>query len=247
MRDAERARVIVVFDSGNAAYITRYLARKFFDKRIILYYWNPVFRSINPCKIDSNNVEIWSFDKSDCEKYNLKYNKQFYFYENAKHVHENNKIIYDAIFVGVDKNRSEVLKHLNNIANHQKLNIKIHLVKSNLKKDQSKCERYEKEVTYSEVLNMYSKSKSIIDVVDVNQVGMTLRPLEALFLKKKLITTMKDIKKYSLYNKDNIFILGEDRDEMLCSFLNSKYNDENYLALIEEYSEKGWLSNFLKG
>lgn len=244
IQDAAIARVIVVFDGGNAAYITRYLARKFPQKRIILYYWNPVSRSINPSKIDINNVEIWSFDRNDCDTYNFRYNPQFFFPENAV-LATSPQLEYDGVFVGVDKQRSTILQEIKAFAEKQGLNFYFYLVKSNLKSDLSEVnQKYNERITYEELIHLVNKSKAIIDVCSSDQTGMTLRPLEALFLKKKLITNMKKMVEYSLYNRKNVFIIGQDDYCDLYDFVNSPYDESDHEKLLAEYGVENWLNRF---
>lgn len=50
-------------------------------------------------------------------------------------------------------------------------------------------------ISYQENLDNIRKSKCIVDVVQKGQIGLTLRPLESLFFKKKLLTNNKCIKK----------------------------------------------------
>ena len=70
---------------------------------------------------------------------------------------------------------------------------------------------------------MLSQSNCILDYNQEGQVGLTLRPMEALFLEKKLITNNKDIKNYDFYNPSNIFILGENNIEDIKEFINKPY------------------------
>lgn len=244
---ADKAKVIIVFDSGNAFFILRYLKSKYPSKRIILYYWNPVVRSVHPSNIKKLGVEIWSFDKRDCETYNLNYNQQFYFKENIIRMNTIGHIDkYDAVFIGVDKKRTELLTELKKVADGNNLNFYYYLIKSNLKQDQTNSKvEYQNEISYVDLLNINKQSKAIIDIVASDQVGMTLRPLEALFLKKKLITNMVNIKNYSLYNYNNVFIIGEDSYNKLPTFLKTDYDDTGYEKLVNEYCYDSWVRNFI--
>ena len=76
------------------------------------------------------------------------------------------------------------------------------------------------------------------------QDGITLRPLEAFFLKKKLITNMKNIVKYDFYNSNNIFILGVDDFNKISEFINSPFDDKDYNRIVEKYCFRGWLKRF---
>ena len=77
------------------------------------------------------------------------------------------------------------------------------------------------------------------------QRGLTLRPLEALFMKKKLLTNNKHIREYPFYSPDNIFIFGENNKTDIVHFLQLEY-DESVDALINEYNFNHWISEFQK-
>lgn len=65
------------------------------------------------------------------------------------------------------------------------------------------------ELSYDKVIEKDRRSKAILDVVQDNQRGLTWRTVEALLLRKKLITTFKDVKQYNFYCKENVFIWGK--------------------------------------
>ena len=70
-------RKIIVFDSGASPEYLNWLCSRYPDRRIILFFWNPVtryrFASLNP------KVETWTYSEKDGRQYNLKLNTQFYF------------------------------------------------------------------------------------------------------------------------------------------------------------------------
>ena len=88
-------------------------------------------------------------------------------------------------------------------------------------------------------------SKSILDIVNPNQSGLTLRVMESLFFKKKLITNNLFISEYDFYNSQNIFILGKDREEDLHDFINSNYIDVDD-SIVTSYDYHNWVKRFTK-
>ena len=62
-------------------------------------------------------------------------------------------------------------------------------------------------------------------------------------MQKKLITNYSEIKEYDFYDKENIFILGEDDPEEFVGFINTnfkKIDDE----ILKKYDFKNWLEKF---
>lgn len=100
--------------------------------------------------------------------------------------------------------------------------------------------RKEKGISYRENLKKEMQCQCLVDIT-VDQTGLSLRPLTALFLGKKLITNNKSIKQYLFYHPDNVFILGEDEMGDLLSFIHAPLHlvsdeikcsfDINYWAL----------------
>ena len=98
-------------------------------------------------------------------------------------------------------------------------------------------------VSYDEYLKMIAESKCILDYNQEGQVGLSLRPMEALFLERKLITNNTDIKNYDFYNHDNVFILGEDNINEIKEFINKPYRKVNQ-DIINYYDFEQWLKRF---
>ena len=242
---ASECDTIILFDTGNAVTILKYLKEYYSGKRIIFWYWNRVSRSIPVDEIKKTGVEIWSYDPGDCEKYDLKYNVQFVFPQNYG-INVSTSKEYDAFFIGLDKNRGAILKAMAKHLKEAGCSFYYYLVKSKTKADSNVKQEYpyQPPVTYQKLIDMSIKSKALIDIIDEEQLGLTLRPIEGIYLKKKLITTMKHITDYDLYTPDNIFIWGVDDISKLKAFLESPYNNKGSVELKQKYSFDAWLHNF---
>lgn len=87
-------------------------------------------------------------------------------------------------------------------------------------------------------------SRCILDSPQDGQLGLTIRVLEALGAKKKLITTNEDIKNYDFYRPENVYVYNGrfDYDDI---FFNSSYQeiDED---IYQKYSLRSWLATLLK-
>lgn len=236
---------IILFDTGNLNYIYKILKKKFPEKRIIIWYWNNTRQSLNPAKLISYSAEIWSFDFNDIEKYQFKCNTTFYFEEKMIKRSDSN-INQDLFYVGVDKDRAEILSSLMKEFDKQNLTYNINLVQYRDKLTNDYGIKYKTKLSYDEVIKNINSSKAIIDIVSYGQGGLTLRPIEALYYKKKLITNYKEITKYNFYNKNNIFIVGVDDLSNLKKFVNSNYDDTNWNELVKYYEFNSWLDRFEK-
>ena len=197
--------------------------------RIIYWYWNPVNEKSLPQLTHDKNIECWSFDVEDCKKYSMKYNVQYYYSVDHYGAHKNE---YDIYFIGHDKGRCEILNALKQ--NIEKLGIKIRLdiVRNN-----------EKNIPYKEVQRRISKANAILEINQAGQIGITLRAMEALFFRKKLVTNNEHIVQEDFYNPNNIFIIGKDDMSHLEDFLSQPY-DTVADSFRNKHTIDAWFSNF---
>ena len=113
---------------------------------------------------------------------------------------------------------------------------------------------YKKNISYKENLKNVIQSDIVLDIPISGQKGLTLRVLEALYYKKKLISFNDYLKNELFYNDNNILILNEgDLDSNIVidkieEFLNKPYQDlkENELAR-KYFSFEEWILRFCNG
>ena len=92
------------------------------------------------------------------------------------------------------------------------------------------------------LLQLYAGSRIIIDVQHPKQTGLTMRCIETLGAKRKLITTNYYITEYDFYNPDNILVVDRNLPYVPEKFLNEPYRDTPK-EIYESYSIKNWLSS----
>ena len=189
----------------------------------------------NYTKIDNNYLEdkniheFWTFDSNDAKRYMINYNSQFYT-KNIKLDKDN--LEYDVLFLGRAKNRKDMILNLGEKLKEKGINSKNIIIEN------------EKDfVPYEDYLKLLAKTKTILDIVDGNQSGLTLRCMEALFFNKKLITNNLDIENYDFYNPKNVFILGKDDMNNIKQFIGSPYElvDEK---IVNYYDFDEWIKRF---
>lgn len=239
---------IIVHASTLSPAVVDYIRKKNKNVRIIVWYWNPVEKCVKPCQFAKYNVELWSFDEKDCNNYKLNHNTQYYFNDISLSVSENE---FDIFFVGGDKGRMQELMEFQNKITQLGLLSYFHVTSDSrfevfsIGKRNKFAKYYKERIAYHEVVEYIGKSKAILDYVSDGQTGLTLRPLEALFFRKKMITNDKSISDRDFYNENNIFIIGKDELSELPFFLSSPYVEvgEN---IRDRYDFNQWLNRFLK-
>lgn len=228
----KECRLVIMFDSHIRDYnkIVHFV-RNNTKAKIVLWRWNLV--ELNKTNIDSRLFdEIWTYSRFDAKKYKLKYNSQFYYKLPSLN---NDKHKFDLVFIGKDKDRGEILSRIKKIAETANLKCFFNIVNSK-----------EDRIDYIDYLNYIASSKCIVDIVPSQLCGLTLRPLEALFYKKKLITDYKDIVNYDFYDKQNIFVVGIDDFKGLAEFMKAPYKEIDK-KIVDYYSFYNWLDRIEKG
>ena len=95
-----------------------------------------------------------------------------------------------------------------------------------------------------EACDIIASSVATIDVEHPKQTGLTMRSIETIGLRAKLITTNKGITDYDFYNPDNILVIDRSNPVLDTDFLMSPYK-ELPTWIKEKYSVLGWLKEIL--
>lgn len=223
--------------------LIKYLNRNFPSIRIMVWYSNPVAKDTPVDLFSGLACELWSFDKDDCKKYGLKHNNQFIDQTKLIVTKHDPKYHSDICFIGVDKERLNLLLELEQYFISEKLNPFIYVVNSS--KNSRLDYDYKEAISYDELINYEGNTYAILDVVQKNQHGLSLRPIEAMFLEKKLITNNTSVETMDFYVPENIFILNENNKHEIPAFLTTPsitLSEE----IKEKYTFKGWFNNFFK-
>ena len=240
----ERYDLIILFDTYYNDGIIDYIHKLNSNSRIVLYCWNSIREISSRVNIDrilnDTRIEIWSYNKMDCIKYSLKYNPQFW---NTNLLNNDNccNNIYDITFIGSPKKRLNILEKMNDFCNENHLNSYFYITNYECEFNKNKNNEF---MDYSVYVNdVACRSACILDLVTDDNYGLPLRPLESLFLKKKLITNYKEIIHEPFYNSNNIYILDEDNRD-LKKFLNTPVADIDK-SIVNYYDCKSWFKRFV--
>lgn len=205
------------------------------DCRLIFFRLNPASHNKNHNKL-SSRWEHWSFSKKESLENHFRYGETFYL-SSYLALKQEVELMYDAFFIGLDKGRRQTLLNLKSELYSLGIN-SLFLIVDNSKYLFNKT--YSKRLAYPKIIHLINKSKCIIDIVQENQEGMTLRVMESLFFKKKLITNNIYVKTRSFYSPNNIFILGQDNIINLPFFINTPYEDISETE-VNKYEFSNWL------
>lgn len=228
-RNVKNYDYFILFDNYYNPQVSRYIKRKNPNSKIILWFWNQVTEHSKNYLTNKDIDEIWTYDKSDAKKHNIKYNTQFF---NKEMPCPSLEIKQDVVFLGMDKGRKNIINDINKQFMNNKVVAKICIIEN--EKDA---------ISYDKYLEMVGESKAILDIIMDDVTGLTLRCMESLFFSKKLITNNRDIENYDFYKSNNIFILGKDDIDNIKQFVDSPYEQIDK-EIIEYYEFEQWLKRF---
>ena len=228
------------------------------NSTFIMYQWDseknlPYALSIHPY-ID----KLFSFDRYDCQG-NEKYSFLPLFYTRVyEEIAQSgtDSFEFDCSYVGTAhpqkyKEINEMSEKFKDVFPNQLI---YHYMPSKLKflYHKFKDEEYKKAIykefeteklSKNEMMDIIKKSRCILDAPQAGQTGLTIRTLECLGAKRKLITTNADIKNYDFYNEKNILVFDGNVD-MESPFFTHDY-EEIPLEIYKKYSLNSWLKTML--
>ena len=224
------------------------------DCSFIYYTWDSFENNPNAFSILHFFDKKLTFDPLDAESFKLEFRPLFYIdkYEKMKNV---KKSKYKMLFLGTA--HSDRYRISNDVVNwckkHDFSTFTYYYMQSKLVyflkskfdasfKDFDYKKLNFKSLSIDEIIKYYEDSSIILDINHPNQRGLTMRTFEALGAGKKIITTNKEIKKYSFYNSNNIFVIDRENIELEKAFFESNFNPINEV-MLSEMSIRGWIKS----
>ncbi len=204
--------LIILFDTKLSRYYLDRIRRKNPRAKIVVWYWNAVDNEdmLNVYKA----VDVWSYSPSDCEKYGLLYNPQFFFdsiAERYRGCRDQGEMRGERsfIFMGRDKGRSEYLRTIADEIKKSGWGCRTdYLSTCKTDRPERKDVLYSSGFPYEKYMETALKYQGILDVVYKENSGLSLRTMESIFFHKKLITTNPAVTSYDFYDENNIYVWG---------------------------------------
>ncbi len=237
----------------------RYLKEKNPHASLILYMWDSVR---NNHGIESKWPlfdRVYTFDRADWQKYRnrIGFIPLFYSEEYLKHIDRNAEQQYDVAFIGTAHgDRPKIVTQIEDICRQRGMSMYkflycphylVFIYNKIFNRDYLHVKKQDlsfQTMPQQEIYSVYSRSKCILDVEIKTQTGLTMRTMDVLGLKKKLITTNKDIVNYDFYRPSNVFVIDRENIALDQDFFEAPY-EELSSELYEKYSMKSWLVQLL--
>ena len=219
-------------------------------RRKSIFLWNPLkTHDGKDWKVQRNlNIlrnlfdDVFTFDSSDANNHSLRYAVQPFVDLN---ISSSEKDI-DIYFIGSDKGRLKQLIEIKKRAENEGLICHFHVTPSkriNYSQEESKYLSHH-EISYEDNIKKAARSKCLVEIVQNNQTGPTMRSMEAAFLGCKLITNRRSAKNDIFYHSNNVLIFEDVKEMQLTSFLNSEMRDFNK-EVKAAHEVRNWWKQFL--
>ena len=221
----------------------------------IFYTWDSFENNVNARSILKYFDDCFTFDANDAVKYNLNFRPLFYIekYGNLSN-QKNIRNDFDLLFIGTAHSDRYIIS--NTIVNWCETNalhsfayyfMQSRIVFAFKKFFDSTFKKIEynklsfESLSADNIIDLYKRSSVVLDINHPKQSGLTMRTFEALGAGKKLITTNKEIEKYSFYNESNICII-----DRLLPILKKDFFETAFVPfekdLLYSMSINGWIS-----
>lgn len=220
--------------------------------QIIIYMWDSFENRASSLNLIHLADYFFTFDQIDAKKYNLKFLPLFYTDEYLNK-NKKNHPSFDICFIGTAHSQrynilSNILKKAGvtkNFVFFYSPSIFLFLFKkyvlSELKGLSLKSVSFHS-LSSANVAEKIHDSNAVIDISHSRQNGLTMRTIEAIGSKTKIITTNKSVTKYDFYHPNNILIYDENiNPNDIKKFLSLPYKE---LAddIVKKYHLDNWVT-----
>ncbi|MCD4669532.1 MAG: hypothetical protein K8S14_03720 [Actinomycetia bacterium] len=232
--------------------------KEFFPKAIvILYLYDSIKNNPNSINLLNKFDKVFSFDNEDCNNYDSMNFLPLFYTNEYKTIGRKNEFEIDALFIGTaHPGRYNILEKIKNQLNGYNLkcyffmflSAKILYIYNKVLFGAYKCSKITEfsysSLTEDQVIDLYKKSRVIIDIQHPDQTGLTMRSFECLGAKRKMITTNFHIKEYDFYNPKNIYILDNNSCEIYKDFFLDDYSNIDKVV-YDKYNIDTWIKTII--
>lgn len=221
---------IIDFAAGSNPIFMNEIFIKYSKSTKVLFIWDDLDYHEESKELISYFDRVYTYNKDDARKYNLIYRPSFFlnifdYKEEIKEI----DIFYFATMRETKRGMyvSTIDEFSLSTNNYIKLVHKLKFKDYLFRRNYLKFKKYYVKNTLGvyELAKLYKKSKVLLDISFTGQLGLGLRPIEAMASKCKLITTNRDILNYDFYNKNNIFVVDDNNFSEIPKFLELPYQE----------------------
>ena len=223
--------------------------------KFVIYLWDSIQRIANVESKFTFFDKIYSFDRFDCLSNDLlSFNPLFF---RSEYVYKGSveKIRWNIYHLGwCHSDRLMLIKKLVEFCNKNDVNYKMilftgwfsYFVQSLFGGELKGNKEYLIFNTLSAQKNYQNicRSQATLDIAHPLQTGLTMRTIELLGMKKKIITTNKDVVNYDFYRPNNILVIDRENPILDKDFFESEFQEVPE-EIVSKYSISNWLSRMI--
>lgn len=160
-----------------------------------------------------NNVfdVVYAFDREDAKKYNFEYSPLIYTTD-VQMPPISEAVENDLFYLGMAKDRYDALIELFEKATAEGLKCDFTIVGVPEEKRKYKNSIKYYPITYDEALKGMANAKCIVDIIQGNSTGLTIKTCEAVVLNRKLLTTNIHVQELPFFRNCNICVYNSTVD-----------------------------------
>lgn len=229
------------------------LRHAFPNAKFILYLWDSI-NNTDTQKIIPYFDKAFSYDPFDVSNNSLLQYRPTFYLDQYRNITQNNfNNLSDIFFIGtIHSDRYMILQSINKSLFENGMSMYTYMFFPGkimfYKKYLFDSKFRPKNITefnfiildLEQTLHIVSTHRASLDIQHPVQTGLTLRPIEMLGARRKLITTNKNIKNYDFYDENNILIIDRNSPVIDKEFLYTPYNPvKSYI--YSKYSLQSWV------
>ena len=226
--------------------------------KLCLYLWDSVENIPGIQRKFRYFDTLHSFDPADCKKYpRLQFRPLFFADQFRRDNYADTGCKYDVSFLGtVHSDRYAVIKQAQRLAREQSLScfwflylqskfifLFYKLTKKEFRGVSQSAFSFDR-MAAPDIAKIVNESKAILDIQHPRQSGLTMRTIEMIGMKKKLITTNPSVKDYDFYRFGGIAVIDRKNVALPHDFL-SRDCPPLPKDVYEKYSLTSWILDVL--
>jgi len=225
-KNANNQGVLVLFEDMVSEDYLAWLVNHNRESRVIFCYWNPIALSrISVETVRKSGCEAWSYSYEDCKKYGMRHVSPLLCESIYRGIEKRtDRMLYDVVFAGKDKGRLGLIQELMDKEYWKSLTWGLYVSPDHFWQI-GKKKVYKKLLTYNEIMRFQVTGCAVLELMPSPSNETTMRTFDAIYFRQKLITNNVNIVNREFYNKNNVFVIGIDKDENIIDFLRTPYEE----------------------
>ena len=219
--------VLIIYDNNKLCNDVDFLeaVKKQFPKIVLVYMFTNIVaksRAIENGFVSNLNKYydmVFAFDRVDADKYDFYYSPLVYSPDVPVRSNDVNIDNNSVFYIGNAKDRVDMLHSAYKRLKLIGLKCDFHIVGVPQEKQLTgESIIYNQSLSYKDVLNHIQDATCLLDVIQGDSTGLTIKVCEAVYFNKKLITTNKDVINYDFYDERFIRII-DTADDITSDFI----------------------------